>query len=75
MVEALESVGMWPIKDYIWRRQDNIADYIYKSPHYELCIGRGGITVSIRFISWWGKDLTWEEKGNGAREGEEREVG
>ena len=33
----MELAGTCPMKEYIQRRQDNIADYIYNLPIYEIC--------------------------------------
>ena len=32
MAEALERAGMWPMKEYIRRRQDTIVYYIANQP-------------------------------------------
>ena len=50
-------------------------EYIANLPIYELYTGAEQMKVSIRFLWWWDQDLTWEEEGDGAREGDEREIG
>ena len=66
---------MCPMKDYIWSRQANIAEYIANRPIFELCMGAEQIPGSSRFKKWWDKDINWEEKGDIASEGSERELG
>ena len=75
MVEYLEVTGLCPIKEYIHRRQATIAEYTTNHPIHELYTGAERIMVSRRFMRWWDQDLSQEEEGNGASEGEEREVG
>ena len=36
VAEALEAAGLWPMKEYIWRRQDTIVECIVNHPIYEL---------------------------------------
>ena len=75
MAEALESVGIWPMKEYIRRQQSTIANYITNHPIYELCTGAERMPVSSRFMRWWDQYLKQEEEGNGASKGVDREVG
>ena len=51
--KALETTELCHFKENIWRRQDNIAEYITNLPIYELCKGAERIVGSIRFIQWW----------------------
>ena len=53
VVEALEAAGMWFMKEHIWRRQSNIAEYITKWPISELCMGAERMPGSSRFMRWW----------------------
>ena len=71
----MELAGMCPMKEYIQRRQEKIADYIYNLPIYEICSREDHIQGSIRFFMWWGQDLTLEAKVDGFSEEAEREVG
>ena len=59
MAEDLEAAGLWPMKEYIWRRQATIKEYITNHPIYKLCTGEdrfrdiegycsGGIRISPR---------------------------
>ena len=38
VAETLEAAGMWPMKDYIRRRQATIGGYIMNCLIYELCV-------------------------------------
>ena len=58
--EALEAAGLWSIKNYIWRRQATISEYIDNRPIYELFTDPERIMVSSRLLRWWDKDLTRE---------------
>ena len=58
VAEALEVADLWPLKEYIQRRQANIAEYITNHPIYELCMGAERITGFIRFIRCWDQDIT-----------------
>ena len=73
MEESLKGAGMWPMKEYIRRRQATIAEYIANRPIYELCTGSERMPGSSRFLRWWDQDINRE--GEGANEGGEREVG
>ena len=70
--EDLEAANLWPIKEYIWRRQATIGGYIYNHLIYDLYTGADWMQVSSRLLQWWDKDLTQEEEGHGASKGEER---
>ena len=35
--DALDAVGLWPVHEYVRRRQDIIEDYIATSSIYEFC--------------------------------------
>ena len=50
---ALEASGMWPMKEYIKRRQATIVDYIANLPIYELCTGAEPILGPTRLMQWW----------------------
>ena len=41
MAEAFGAAGLWPMKEYIRRRQDTIEEYIMNHPIHELCTGGG----------------------------------
>ena len=42
MVAALEAAGIHPIREYIRRRQVNIAEKVAFRPIYELCVKADG---------------------------------
>ena len=50
MVELLETFGLCPIKEYIKRRQDNVAEQVAYWPIYELCTGGERIPKTSRFM-------------------------
>ena len=74
MVDALEAVGLWPTKEYIWRQKATIAEYIVNQTIYELFTGVDWMLVSSRFMWWWDQDFIWEEEDYIASKGEERGV-
>ena len=51
--EALETAGIWPIKENIQQRQDTVAVQVACCPIYELCKGEERIPGTIIFIRWW----------------------
>ena len=53
MEEALDATGLWKIKEYIWRWQAAITEYIVNHPRYELWMGADQIIESIRLMQWW----------------------
>ena len=57
MAEVLEAVGMLPMKEYIWSRQDTIVEYIANFPIYELCTKEERMPVSCRLMRWWDQDI------------------
>ena len=60
VAEALETAGLWPIKEYIQRRQDTVAAQVACHPIYELFTGVKRIAVTIMFILWWDQDVRRE---------------
>ena len=53
VAEALEVADLWPLNEYIQRRQANIAEYITNHPIYELCMGVDQMPGSSMFLWWW----------------------
>ena len=49
----MEVSGMYPIKEYVQRRQATIAAHIANRPIYELYTGVENIPGSSRFMRWW----------------------
>ena len=58
--QDLDVKGIWTIKYYIQRLQDNIAAHIINRPIYELCMGAETMPGSRRFMRWWDQDVGWE---------------
>ena len=54
--EALEQTGLWPMREYIYRRQNTIAQEIAVRPIYEMCLEATPATGSSRFLRWWQQD-------------------
>ena len=57
MAEALETAGIWRIKEYIQRRQAIVAVQVAFCPIYELCAGAERIKGTSRFMWWWYQDM------------------
>ena len=55
--EALDTTGIYPIKEYIQRRQATIAAHVAFSTIYELCMGESSMMVCSRFMRWWDQDV------------------
>ena len=72
--EALELAGMWPMQEYVRRRQATIEDCIATRLIYELCTGAEHMQGSSRILRWWEQDYSQEGAGNGASGGVEGEV-
>ena len=53
MAEALEAAGVFPMKEYIWRRQADTVGYIVNFSIYELCTMAERIPGSSISIQWW----------------------
>ena len=51
--EDLKAAGLWPLREYVRRRQATIAEYIL-SPHiFEFCTRAEQITGSSCILKWW----------------------
>ena len=48
----MDAARIWPTKEYIWKQQSNIVEYINNLSIYELCKWEERMQESIRFI-WW----------------------
>ena len=51
--EALEETRIWPMREYVRRRQATIEEYVAYQPIYNLFIGVDHIEGSRRFLRWW----------------------
>ena len=58
MEVALQAIGVWPMMEYVWRRQATSADYVAGRPIYKLCTGSERMEGSIRFMWWWDQEHT-----------------
>ena len=70
----MDAMGLWPIKEYIWRRQATIAEHIVNCPIYELCTATEKMLGSSIFMRWWYQEINPEEEGDGASKGVDIEV-
>ena len=50
VVEALETSGIWPIKEYTQQRQATIAVQVACRPIYEICTGSERIPGTSKFM-------------------------
>ena len=60
MDEALEIARLWPIKEYIQRRQGTVAAQVVCRPIYELCTGAERIPGTSMLCS--GRIMTWDRR-------------
>ena len=60
---ALEVIVMWPMWEYVRRRQSAIAEYVSVHPIFELRTRSDGRKLSSRFLSWWDQDHGQAEEG------------
>ena len=47
---AVEVTGLWPIRDYVRRRSETIAEFFTGRPIYKLYTGAERMEVSSRFL-------------------------
>ena len=62
MADALEAMGLWPIKEYIQIWQSTIADQVDFCQIYELVTGAEQILGSSKLMRWWDQDVGREEE-------------
>ena len=60
MVTEIESAGIHPIREYIRRRQTNIAEKVDCHSIYELCAEVGQMLGTIQMVRWWDQDVVNE---------------
>ena len=53
VAEALETAGLWPIKEYIQQRSDTVKVQVAFWTIYELFKKVETMTVTSRFMWWW----------------------
>ena len=51
--EALDEAGLWPMREYIRRRQATVEQYIATRPIYGLCTTAVPQRGSSRLLRWW----------------------
>ena len=61
---AIEAAGLWPMWEYLRRRQATIVKYITSQLIFKLCTGTERIPGSIQSLSWWDQDHIREEGSN-----------
>ena len=74
MQEALEAVGLWPMKEYARWRQATINEYIDTLMIYVIFTGADQLQRSIHLIEGWDKDCIRAEGANGVSGEDEDEV-
>ena len=57
VANTLETPGIYPIKEYIQRRQVKISEQVACCPIYEMCTGAERMTASSRFMRRWDQDV------------------
>ena len=51
LVDAeMEAIGIWPMRECMWRRQATITEYILGRPVYNLCTGADSMEGSSRVL-------------------------
>ena len=56
----MDAAGLHPIREYIRRRQETIAENVTLCPIYELCVKEERIPGTIRMVRWWYQDVVNE---------------
>ena len=51
--EALDTMGIFPISEFVRRRQAIIMEYVAGRPIYKLCTVAEHMQESSRFLVWW----------------------
>ena len=60
MVAALETAGLHPIREYIRRRNANIAEKVSCRPIYDLCAKAERMPGMIHMMRCWYQDVVNE---------------
>ena len=50
VAEALDTTGLWTIKEYIQQRQDNVVSQVTFHTIYDICTGAERIPGTSRFL-------------------------
>ena len=67
---ALEAAGLFPMKEYVRRRQAHIADYIATRPICNMCVDATPLSGSSRRLRWWQQDHSERQADNDDNENE-----
>ena len=51
--EVLEVTGIWPMREYVRRRQATIVECFIGRKIYEMYTGEERMEASSRFLRWW----------------------
>ena len=49
----MDTTRMWPIRNYVRRRQETITEYLSGRPIYEIYTGAERMDGSSQFLRWW----------------------
>ena len=60
VAEALETAGLWTIKEYIQHRQATVVDRVTCHPIYELFTVSEQMPVTSNFMWWWYQDVVYK---------------
>ena len=63
----MEVANIWTIREYVWRGQATMMEYVTGRPIYKLFTGAERIEVSTMLFRWWYQehDLTQAERDVG----------
>ena len=62
VADALESAGLWPIREYIHRRKVTILAQASFQEIYELCNGAEQMPGSSKLMRWWDQEMGRERE-------------
>ena len=58
----MDAALLHPVREYIRRPQETIAEKVAGLPIYELCVDAERITGTIRIVRWWYQDMVNESE-------------
>lgn len=56
LAEAMKLAGLYPMKEYVRRRQATYADYLATRPLYQLCVNTPPVPGTSRQLRYWEQD-------------------
>lgn len=73
--EAMEKASLWPMREYVRRRQATVEDYIATRPIYNLCIAADAepLPGSTSRLRWWNQDHNEERPQDQQQDNGEQE--